>query len=191
VSDRVERSCNLGSAHCVLPILGSGPDDLEVHDLTSVGQMLVVRRDHALARKRRVSVPELAGERFVLPPLGKPHRAILDAAFRIHDTRVVLGATASGWELTLKLVELGFGIAIVNGCCRVTRGLVARPLRALPTVHYAVLPVRNRARRLPSSCAFSCRRGSHGEGLEHRRHHRVDDPGDACREQARLVRLQP
>jgi hypothetical protein len=50
---------------------------------------------------------------------------------------VEIGAVARGWELT-KLVELGFGIAILNGCCRIPRRLAARPLRELPPVCYVV-----------------------------------------------------
>jgi DNA-binding transcriptional LysR family regulator len=125
-----------GLAHVGVGALDAAPGDLEVHALSSVEQMLVVRREHPLARQRHVSIPKLAGERFVLPPEGRPHRAMLDAAFRAHGTEVALGATATGWELTLKLVELGFGIAIVNACCRVTRGLVTRPIRDLPAVRY-------------------------------------------------------
>jgi len=61
---------------------------------------------------------------------------MLDSVFRSHGIEVALGATASGWELTLKLVELGFGVAVVNACCRVPRGLVVRLFRELPTVRY-------------------------------------------------------
>lgn len=61
---------------------------------------------------------------------------MIEAAARSAGIRVGLGAVAPGWELAVKLVELGFGIAIVNGCCRVPRGLVKRPVRGLPVVRY-------------------------------------------------------
>jgi DNA-binding transcriptional LysR family regulator len=134
-----------GLAHVGVAAVDRAPDDLETHALTSVGQVLVVPRGHRLARVRQVSIPRLAGERFVLPPEGRPHRATLDAAFRAHGMEVTLGATATGWELTLKLVELGFGIAIVNGCCRIPRGLLARPVRELPAVRYVAFTRRRPA----------------------------------------------
>jgi hypothetical protein len=33
-------------------------------------------------------------------------------------------------------VELGFGVAVVNGCCAIPRSLVKRPLRELPSISY-------------------------------------------------------
>jgi DNA-binding transcriptional LysR family regulator len=125
-----------GLAHVGVAADDADPDDLETHALTVVEQVLVMPRDHSLARRRRVSLTDLAGERLVVPPDGRPHRAMLDAALRSRKVDVEVGAVARGWELTVKLVELGFGIAVVNGCCRTPRGLVTRSLRDLPAVRY-------------------------------------------------------
>jgi hypothetical protein len=38
----------------------------------------------------------------------------------------------------LRFVELGAGLAIVNGCVRIPRALVALPMRELPRVRYEV-----------------------------------------------------
>jgi hypothetical protein len=115
----------------------SDPEGLEVRTVTTVDQVLVLRRDHSLARRRRISLDDLAGERLVLPPEGRPHRVMLEHALHARGVTVALGAVAGGWELAMKLVELGFGMAVVNGCCRIPRGLVARPLRELSAVRYA------------------------------------------------------
>jgi DNA-binding transcriptional LysR family regulator len=125
-----------GLAHVGVGAIDSDPEGLEVRPLTTVEQVLVLRRDHQLARRRRPSIVHLAGERLVLPPKGRPHRLMLENALRVAGANVTLGAVAGGWELTLKLVELGFGMAVVNGCCDVPRGLVTRPLRELPSVRY-------------------------------------------------------
>jgi hypothetical protein len=61
---------------------------------------------------------------------------MLENALRACGVSVTLGAVAGGWDLALKLVELGFGLAVVNGCCRVPRGLVTRSLRELSAVRY-------------------------------------------------------
>jgi DNA-binding transcriptional LysR family regulator len=125
-----------GLAHLGVGAMDSEPEGVEVHALTMVEQMLVLPRDHPLVNRRRLSVDDLAGERLVLPPRGRPHRLMLESAFRAGGVSVSVGAVAGGWELALKLVALGFGLAIVNGCCRVPRGLVTRPLRDLPVVRY-------------------------------------------------------
>jgi DNA-binding transcriptional LysR family regulator len=126
-----------GLAHVGVAAFDAPPEQLEVFPLTSVEQILIARRDHALARRRRASLANLAGERLVVPPAGRPHRAMIEAALRARGIPVTVGATARGWELTIKLVELGLGVAIVNGCCHVPKTLVRHTLSELPAVHYA------------------------------------------------------
>ncbi len=43
---------------------------------------------------------------------------------------------ASGWELMLQFVQLGLGLAVVNACCRLPKGVVARPMPELPALQY-------------------------------------------------------
>ena len=75
----------------------------------------------------------------MLPPEGRPQRVALDAALVAKNVRVTAGAIATGWELTLRLVELGAGLAVVNASVRIPRGLVARPLAELPRIRYLAL----------------------------------------------------
>jgi LysR family transcriptional regulator, low CO2-responsive transcriptional regulator len=112
---------------------------LEEHRLTEVGQLVVMPRAHRLARRRRVSLSDLDGERLVMPPEGRPQRVMLDAAFAARGVRVTVGALATGWDLTLKLVELGSGLAIVNASVKIPRGLIARPTSELPRLRYLAL----------------------------------------------------
>lgn len=67
---------------------------------------------------------------------GRPQRLAIESLLRTQRAAPVVGAVARGWELAIKLVELGAGVAIVNACCRLPRGLVARPVRELPRVRY-------------------------------------------------------
>jgi DNA-binding transcriptional LysR family regulator len=128
-----------GTAHVGVGALEVGAEprgQYDVHRITEVGQVVVVARGHRLAKRRRVTLAELDGERLVLPPEGRPQRVALDAALATHGVRVIAGALATGWELTLRLVELGSGLAIVNASVRIPRGLVARPLAELARVRY-------------------------------------------------------
>jgi len=128
-----------GLAHVGVAVCGTPPETLDVRSLTTVPQVLVAPRDHPLMRRRRVSIADLDGERVVVPPEGRPHRAVLEGALRTSGARVEIGAIAQGWELALQLVALGFGLTVVNGCCRVPRGLVSKPLRELPAATYVAL----------------------------------------------------
>ena len=136
-----------GAAHVgVLAVTTTGPAaagaagaELDVHRITEMGQVAVVPREHPLATKRRLSLGDLDGERVVLPPEGRPQRSAVEAALAARNVRVTPGAIATGWELTLRLVELGAGLAIVNASVKIPRGLVARPIAELPRVRYVAI----------------------------------------------------
>lgn len=114
-------------------------DALVAHRLADVEQSLVVPDRHRLAAKRSASIRDLAGERFVLPPAGRPQRIALETAFRKRGVPLETAASATGWDVTVRLVELGLGLGIVNATTRVPRGLAMIPLRELPRVRYVAM----------------------------------------------------
>ena len=138
-------------------------EELEAHRLTEVGQLVVVPRAHRLARRRRATLADLDGERLVLPPEGRPQRIALDAALAAKGVHVTAGALATGWELTLRLVELGAGLAIVNASVRIPRGLVARPLAELPRIRYVAL---TRRRPRADAAALVAALVAHGDAWQ-------------------------
>ena len=131
--ERVRR----GLAHVGVGVLAAPPADLEAHVLARAAQVVVVPRGHRLAARRRVMLADLATEPLVLPPEGGPQRRALDAAFA--GARPRIAAAVRGWDVVLRLVELGVGIGIVNATCAVPRGLVARPVHDLAKVTYYAL----------------------------------------------------
>jgi DNA-binding transcriptional LysR family regulator len=128
-----------GEAHIGVAALDVLPDDLDAKPLADVGQVLVVPAGHPLAKKRAVRLTDLEGARLVVPSATRPHRALLARA--LHDAGVTweVAVEANGWPLMLRFVELGVGLAVVNACCRLPVGLVARPLPALPRQRYHVI----------------------------------------------------
>lgn len=52
-----------------------------------------------------------------------------------------IAVEANGWDLMLHFVELNMGLAVVNECCRIPRGLIARPLPELPSIPYHVFGI--------------------------------------------------
>ncbi|WP_437601773.1 LysR family transcriptional regulator [Sorangium sp. So ce590] len=128
-----------GEAHLGVAPLEGAPDGLAADRLTEVELVLVVPEAHPLARKRRILLRDLEGARLVVPGPSRPHRALLAQALLSAGVRWEPAVEANGWELMLHFVRLGVGIAVVNACCRLPRGLVARPLPELPRkVFYVV-----------------------------------------------------
>ncbi|MBX3227402.1 MAG: LysR family transcriptional regulator [Labilithrix sp.] len=125
-----------GVAHVGVGVLDAPPDGLEWVRLAHAAQVLVMRRADPLARKRRVRLADLEGASLVAPPEGGPQRAALDAAFAARRVSVHVAAVARGWDVVLRLVEVGVGAGVVNATCVLPRTLVARPLEELPRVDY-------------------------------------------------------
>ena len=115
------------------------PGDLDARPLTDVGQSLVLPAAHPLAGKRRVRLADLAGARLVVPGPDRPHRVALTRALFEAGVPWEVAVEANGWPLMLRFVELGVGLAVVNACCRIPPGLVARPVAELPRQRYHVL----------------------------------------------------
>jgi DNA-binding transcriptional LysR family regulator len=126
-------------AHVGVTALEVVPDGLEATPLRRVGMVLVLPAGHKLARKRRVRLADLAGERLIVPPAHRPHRQMLARALASAGVAWEVALEASGWEVMLHYAALGVGLAIVNDICRIPRGAVARPLPELPALSYYVL----------------------------------------------------
>jgi DNA-binding transcriptional LysR family regulator len=137
--DQTLAAVRTGQAHLGVTVLDAAPADLRAEPLASVGQTVIVPRGHALARKRRVRLVDLAGQTLVLPPPDRPHRMVVARALSAAGVTVEVGVEASGWELMAHFVSLGLGVAVVNACCRLPRGVVSRPLPELPPVRYQVI----------------------------------------------------
>jgi len=128
-----------GEAHVGVAPLESATDGLAVDRLTEVSQVLVMPEAHPLARKRRIMLRDLAGARLVVPDRNRPHRALIAQALLSAGVPWEAAVEANGWELMLHFVRLGVGVAVVNACCRLPRGLVARPLPELPRQVFYVI----------------------------------------------------
>jgi len=125
-----------GEAHLGVATLGALPDDLAADVLARVGAVVVMPRSHRLAPRRALALEDLAGERLIVPPPGRPHRETLSRALLARGIPWTSAVEATGWELQVHLASLGLGLAIVNAFCRIPKGVVARPLRGIDAVTY-------------------------------------------------------
>jgi LysR family transcriptional regulator, low CO2-responsive transcriptional regulator len=126
--------------------LDSVPDQLQSTALTTVGQVLAVPVTHRLAGRSRLRLKDLAGERLVVPPLGRPQREMLSALLQSEQVAWEVAMEANGWELMLSFVAMGLGVAVVNACCRMPKGVVAVALPELPSLRYQCFHLRGMAR---------------------------------------------
>ncbi|MBU2670409.1 LysR family transcriptional regulator [Actinoplanes bogorensis] len=128
-----------GHAHVGVGVLDVRPDDLTVLELATFPQMLFVPSGHRLARRRSVTLRDLGGESLVVPPQHRPQRVLIEQGLRSAGAEWTVAVEAEGWPLITHFAALGVGLAIVNGCVPVPRGLVAKPVTDLPTVTYHVV----------------------------------------------------
>lgn len=138
-----------GTAHlgvCAMDLLPAG---LTAVELARTPLCLAMAATHPLAARRRIPISALAGERLILAPAGQLHREFVGRALsRLAPEQ--LGSDpieADGWPLMLRFVQLGLGVAFVNGICTLPEGTVARPVTELGSITYRM--VRRRGARLP------------------------------------------
>lgn len=128
-----------GVADLGVAALEGAPDGLVATPLTTVDPVVVVPRNHRLAKKKRVRPGDLDGERLIVPPLDRPQRMAIAQALRRAGVTWEVAVEAIGWEVTIHFVALGLGIAIVNGFCRLPSSLRARPIAELAGVEYQLV----------------------------------------------------
>jgi DNA-binding transcriptional LysR family regulator len=125
-----------GRAHLGISVLDVLPDDLVSVPVATYPQVLLIPEGHRLARRRTVTLADLAGEELVVPPANRPHRISLERALRSAGVAWKVGVEIEGWPLTVHYAALGVGLAVVTGCVTPAPGLVARPVTDLPEVTY-------------------------------------------------------
>lgn len=128
-----------GDAHVAVAVATEVPDGLKGSVIADMRHMAVVPKSHPLAGRSRISVQALAGESLVVPPPGSRLRETLASSLASQGHQLRVSVEASGWESILHFVGLGLGPAVVNGCCRVPRGLVGVPITDLPRLRYQLL----------------------------------------------------
>jgi DNA-binding transcriptional LysR family regulator len=128
-----------GRAHLGVASLDTIPKGLAAEPFTRVGQVLAVPKQHKLSVRRNIRLKDLEGTDLIVPPTGRPHRIMLSQILQSAQVDWKVAVEASGWEVMLHLVQLGMGLAVVNACCRMPSGVVARSLPELPALQYFVL----------------------------------------------------
>jgi DNA-binding transcriptional LysR family regulator len=114
---------SLDLAFAALP--GRYPSGLSTRPLAAEALGLACPENHPLARRARVTLEELDGERFVDFPVGWGTRASVDRLFDQHGLRRDIAVEVTDIPTAAELVRAGFG------CAFLSESLIAgaRPLR--------------------------------------------------------------
>src|SRR5687768_10965305 len=86
---------------------------LEIVTLGGDRLVFICRPDHALARRKKLSAPDLQGQSFVLFERDIPTRRATDRILRAHGVTVQRAAEFDNIETIKRAVEVGLGVAIV------------------------------------------------------------------------------
>ncbi len=137
--DRTLELVAAGRADLGVTVLDAAQTGIAAEVLTEVGQVLVLPRDHRLAKLCEVRLADLQDEALIVPPQDRPHRIMLNHMLMNAGVSWRVAVEANGWELMLHFAAMNIGVAIVNGCCRMPAGFIARPLAELPKVRYQLV----------------------------------------------------
>jgi LysR family transcriptional regulator, low CO2-responsive transcriptional regulator len=129
--DQAVQAGKAGKAHLAVTPLETLPGEAESEPLASVGKVLVIPRAHPLAGRKKVSLMDLRGCRLVPNP-GQPHREMLGRMLQSAGVPWEIAVETAGWELMIRFVQLGVGVAIVNAYCMPPKELNAVPIPELP-----------------------------------------------------------
>lgn len=128
-----------GSAHLGVTPLDFIPEGLNAEKLTQVGQVLVLPASHRLAKKKSIVFSDLHQQRLIVPPIGRPHRVLIDRLLMDAGVNWEPVIEVNGWELMIKFVSLGLGLSMVNDYCTIPDDLIARPLKEFPVLQFYLI----------------------------------------------------
>lgn len=93
------------------------PEDIDYIPAFRFDPMLITPLDHPLAKKKRVTLAEVAEYPLILPPRHLTTWRVVDFVFQKHHVNYRVNLEAGGWEVIKKYVELGLGVSIVTSIC--------------------------------------------------------------------------
>ena len=93
------------------------PDDIQYQPIYSFRPVLIMHRDHPLARRPAITLPDISPYGLILPPKRLTTYRLVDRVFRKHKLPFRVTLEVGGWEVIKKYVAQGMGISIVTSIC--------------------------------------------------------------------------
>ena len=98
------------------PMLNVTPDII-FHPIVTHEPVLITRRDHPLARRKRIGLKDIAHYPLILPPQEQSTYRFVEAVFNDHSLDYEVKLEVGGYDVIKQYVRLGLGISIVMGHC--------------------------------------------------------------------------
>jgi DNA-binding transcriptional LysR family regulator len=116
-------------------------EDIDYQPMFTYDPMLIMATNHPLAKRKRITLADVAPYPLILPPSHLTTWGVVDYAFGKHNLKYEVKMEAGGWEVIKKYVALGLGISIVTSICLTgEEDLVAIPLsRYFPKRTYGLV----------------------------------------------------
>jgi DNA-binding transcriptional LysR family regulator len=92
-------------------------EDIEYQPMFTYGVVLIAGLGHPLARRKRVTLKDIAPHPLILPPSHLTTWRVVDYVFGKQGLKYRVKMEAGGWEVIKKYVALGMGISIVTSIC--------------------------------------------------------------------------
>ncbi|MCO6439729.1 MAG: LysR family transcriptional regulator [Nitrococcus mobilis] len=108
------------------------PEDISYRAIYCYSLSLITPLDHPLARKRAITLQDLASGELIVPPRHLTTWRLINLVFQQHSIPYKARLEVGGWEIIKRYVELGFGIAIASNLC--LSGSEKLAVRSLPEV---------------------------------------------------------
>jgi DNA-binding transcriptional LysR family regulator len=102
-----------GEADFGINFIGASDADIDFTKLVDDPFVLACRQDHPLAKRRRVSWPDLKSQRVITVGRNSGNRAIIDNALVQHGVQLSWTYEVAHLSGSLGLVEAGLGIAVL------------------------------------------------------------------------------
>lgn len=98
------------------PILDTPPDIL-FYPIMTYDPVLITAPDHPLARRKRITLNDIAKYPLILPPRSQSTYRFVEMVFAEHSLQHEVKLEVGGYDVIITYVELGLGISIVMSHC--------------------------------------------------------------------------
>jgi len=106
-----------GAADFAVGPMLDAPPDIEFHPIVTHEPMLITRRDHPLAKRKRISLKDVSKYPLILPPKNQSTYRFVEMVFTDHSLDYDVKLEVGGYDVIKQYVRLGLGISIVMSHC--------------------------------------------------------------------------
>lgn len=93
------------------------PNDISYQPVYSYAPMLIMPKNHDLAKRKTLTLEDLSPYGLILPPRRLTTWRLVDMVFQRHHVPYRVALEVGGWEVIKRYVALGFGLSIVTSIC--------------------------------------------------------------------------